>query len=294
VVAPVQFWLLIIIGMLLADTPLERGLEAFRQRDFPTAEREFQQAIREQPSNARAHKFLGMVYTAQERFQLAEKPFLNACSIDPKEENACYYLGRLYYTLNRYEDSLESFQKAAHNPAEKGRTHYGMALTLEALGRDAEAERNFKQAILLDEKLTRTDYGMFLFRHGRADESLAMLRKAGAQGELERVTKALGSSPASKTRSEPPPVRFESRPLDMVVNNGATGRKYLVETMIAGVAVLDYDNDGWADVFIANGASLPGLEKSNPDFYKRHLHECEREGSHRRLGLLHGSCRCRL
>jgi hypothetical protein len=38
----------------------------------------------------------------------------------------------------------------------------------------------------------------------------------------------------------------------MVVRNGATGKKYLPETMIAGVAVLDYDNDGWPDILVAN------------------------------------------
>jgi Tfp pilus assembly protein PilF len=274
----IYIWLMLAIGEVSGNTSLERGIEAFGRRDFVSAERELLQAIREQPSDARAHKFLGMVYSAQEKFQLAEEPFRKACFIDPKEENACYYLGRLYYTLNRFEDSLNAFDKALHNPAERGRTFHGMALTLEALGRDAEAERDFKESIRAGEKSVLTDYGMFLFRHGRTEESLETLRKAGAQEELERVLKALGNSPASKTPREPLPVRFESRPLDMVVNNGATGRKYLVETMIAGIAVFDYDNDGWPDIFIANGASLPSLEKTDAGFGNRLFHN-NRDGT---------------
>lgn len=99
----VRIGLLFAIGLLPGGTALDRGIAAFGRRDFLTAEREFQQAIRDQPSNARAHKFLGMVYTAQERFQLGEEPFRKACSLDPTEENACYYLGRLYYTLSRFK-----------------------------------------------------------------------------------------------------------------------------------------------------------------------------------------------
>src|SRR5205823_12064471 len=41
--------------------------------------------------------------------------------------------------------------------------------------------------------------------------------------------------------------------------NGASARKYFPETMGAGVAVLDFDNDGWPDLLFANGHSLePG------------------------------------
>ena len=35
-----------------------------------------------------------------------------------------------------------------------------------------------------------------------------------------------------------------------------TSQKYLIETMGAGVAVLDYDQDGWVDLYFVNGASL--------------------------------------
>src|SRR5437016_3026929 len=43
--------------------------------------------------------------------------------------------------------------------------------------------------------------------------------------------------------------------------NGASGRKYFVETMGAGVAFLDYDNDGWLDILCVNGTRLPGCRR---------------------------------
>ncbi len=36
--------------------------------------------------------------------------------------------------------------------------------------------------------------------------------------------------------------------------NGASGKYYLPEMMGSGVALFDYDNDGWLDLFVANGA----------------------------------------
>jgi len=35
-----------------------------------------------------------------------------------------------------------------------------------------------------------------------------------------------------------------------------TSEKYLLETMGSGVALLDFDGDGWLDIFFVNGAAL--------------------------------------
>jgi len=41
-------------------------------------------------------------------------------------------------------------------------------------------------------------------------------------------------------------------------NNGAFGKKFLPETVGPGVAFIDYDNDGWPDIFLVNGTDWPG------------------------------------
>lgn len=53
-------------------------------------------------------------------------------------------------------------------------------------------------------------------------------------------------------------------------NSGASGKKYLPETMGAGAAFLDYDNDGWQDLFLVNSMNWPGEKggrKSFPALY---------------------------
>ena len=49
--------------------------------------------------------------------------------------------------------------------------------------------------------------------------------------------------------------------IDFVHVNGASGEKYAVETMCAGCGLLDYDGDGDLDVYLVNGAALPGFEE---------------------------------
>ena len=66
-------------------------------------------------------------------------------------------------------------------------------------------------------------------------------------------------------------IRFRDRAtqagITVVTRNDAQGRKYQVETMLGGIGVLDFDGDGWMDLYVANGASLPSLEKSDARYF---------------------------
>ncbi|HKW98595.1 MAG TPA: tetratricopeptide repeat protein [Bryobacteraceae bacterium] len=73
--------------------------------------------------------------------------------------------------------------------------------------------------------------------------------------------------------------------LNFRFRNSPTSRKYLIETMGGGVAIFDYDNDGWPDVFFVNGAALKdpqpdgeALDKSAPEFWNRLFHN-NRDGT---------------
>ena len=83
--------------------------------------------------------------------------------------------------------------------------------------------------------------------------------------------------------------------LDFTHRNSKTPRKYLPEAMSGGVAIFDYDRDGWMDVFFVNGAALDyphtqGQEpdKSRPEFWNR-LYRNQGDGTFQdvtqRLGL---------
>jgi hypothetical protein len=62
------------------------------------------------------------------------------------------------------------------------------------------------------------------------------------------------------------------------LKNSISPQRYSIETMLGGVAIFDYNNDGFPDIFFTNGAAIPSLEKSDPGFYNR-LYRNNRDGT---------------
>jgi hypothetical protein len=92
--------------------------------------------------------------------------------------------------------------------------------------------------------------------------ALALLLLAGGRGAR--------SSGAAEHQYQP--IVFElmaNTGVDFVVEPSRTDNCHQPETMISGVALLDYDNDGRLDIYLVNGATMPGLEKTEPRYYNR-------------------------
>src|SRR3954463_5834609 len=60
--------------------------------------------------------------------------------------------------------------------------------------------------------------------------------------------------------------------LAFVSDSSPTPNKNQPETMVAGVGLLDYDNDGYLDVLLVNGAAIPSLQKDSPKYWNRLYH----------------------
>jgi hypothetical protein len=83
----------------------------------------------------------------------------------------------------------------------------------------------------------------------------------------------------SDTSSPPAPLQLQSQPqpllqfkdvtdetgVTFVHTDGSSGRRYIVETVSAGLATFDYDGDGRIDIYFLNGAPLRGtVSKETP------------------------------
>jgi enediyne biosynthesis protein E4 len=66
--------------------------------------------------------------------------------------------------------------------------------------------------------------------------------------------------------------------IDFLSNSSPTPNKNQPETMVAGVGLLDYDNDGYLDVYFVNGAAIPSLGKEGPAYWNRLYHN-NRDGT---------------
>jgi len=78
---------------------------------------------------------------------------------------------------------------------------------------------------------------------------------------------ALLAAPAAAAQNKPSPIQFrditQAAGIRFVHNNGASGKKFLPETLGPGCAFIDYDNDGYPDILLVNGADWPGRARSS-------------------------------
>jgi len=78
---------------------------------------------------------------------------------------------------------------------------------------------------------------------------------------------------AAATTAALGPIAFEEiaerSGIRFVADSCPTPNKNLPETMLAGVALLDYDNDGYLDIYFVNGAAIPSLKKESPKYWNR-------------------------
>ena len=102
------------------------------------------------------------------------------------------------------------------------------------------------------------------------------------QKQSRRSTPA--ARPPAKTASAPsaPPAKTaqfvdvtRAGGIDFHLTCGSLDKRYIMETMCGGIAVFDYDNDGWMDIFLVNGSTLDDLRagKCHPSKLYRNNHD---------------------
>ena len=91
-----------------------------------------------------------------------------------------------------------------------------------------------------------------------------------------------GTRAAVRPARARPAIRFENLQaqsnVGFVLKNGTIPDKPIIDSVLGGVAVLDYDNDGFLDIFFTNGAEIPSLEKKGTSFSNR-LFRNNRDGT---------------
>ena len=79
-----------------------------------------------------------------------------------------------------------------------------------------------------------------------------------------------------------PRIQFENRQsgsgVSFVLDNGTLPDKPMIDGIPGGIAFLDYDGDGYLDIFFTNGARLPGSVKDD-DRFSNHLYHNNHDGT---------------
>src|SRR5712692_3387494 len=96
---------------------------------------------------------------------------------------------------------------------------------------------------------------------GCALTGIVLLLAQGMGGGPKAVAR-----PSPRARLDLPSPKIDFRDIALAaglttsnVYGGVTSKKYILEMTGNGAAILDLDNDGWADIFLAGGTRLDGL-----------------------------------
>jgi hypothetical protein len=103
-----------------------------------------------------------------------------------------------------------------------------------------------------------------IFRSATLTDTAALVAQSLSSAALRPLP--LAATRASNHSAAPAPASSPRRFVDItrqagihfVHNTGAFGKRYLPETMGAGCAFIDYDNDGNPDIVLVNGKDFPG------------------------------------
>src|SRR6202140_1853185 len=128
--------------------------------------------------------------------------------------------------------------------------------------------------------------GVFVSFRGRIGACvfflLGMVALFSVMAHSQSPAQVSQQAPAAKSALNPGLANFsdiaEKAGLTAVnVFGGVDTKKYIIETTGTGVAIFDYDNDGWPDIFIVNGTTLEGFPtKESPT---NHLYHNNHDGT---------------
>lgn len=174
--------------------------EAYMNKDFESAGRFYQDALRAEPKNVTALIGLGITRQRENKLADAEVSLQKALAYDPVNEPAAFALGVTYFKQERWKDAMTYFEKSlAKRPDNASGRHY-LGIIATKLNLIERAEREFKTALAIDPAYgeahfnlavlyitwdppqwdkARTEYGEAIKKGVRPDANLEKLLEGG-------------------------------------------------------------------------------------------------------------------
>jgi enediyne biosynthesis protein E4 len=268
-----QAWLAATTAVLLLA---QDASTLFKARRYAESAALLETRLRKNPEDFSAHMLLGLCRQQLGELARAEASFTAAVRLQPASARAQYSLARVQFFLGRFEESLATAAEAQRLGEPAARIYHLRGRIEEERGQFSQALDEFRRALDTDSKMVEALSGeaAVLYKLGRYAEARssaeAALRLDAGNTEAKRVLSQTAGVIRPRADRTPQPVHFARRdPIDFRLEHYPTQEKHLISTMIGGLAVFDFDNDGWPDLFFANGAEIPSLKKSGPRFWNR-------------------------
>ena len=145
----------------------------------------YQEALRINPRNIRAHNNLGNLFGKTGKTNEALVQYQEAMKLNPKEPLVYVNLGTLLVKMGHFDEGMSNYEQAVQLNPDDPRPYYSMGIALLHQGRDVEAVNNFRKVLRLDPEDFQTL--VFLARVLASDENPQVRNGAEAVALAEKA-----------------------------------------------------------------------------------------------------------
>lgn len=222
----------------LLTAKLNRGIALLNLQRVDEAKVFLKEATERDPKNPHGWYNLALLYKNSGDPQSAVEGFTRVSEIDSNDADTWYMLGSVYLQLKQFPQAITSYQHALKlNPLDAS-AEFGLSRALQQSGDTAQAKQH----------LTRFQY----ITQNKLGATMSLTY--GEQGQYSRAEEL-----ASAPHQVPPAIKV--RFVDVTQQAGIATKSVLNKpsNLGSGACVLDFDDDGKPDIFLADYGKEGGL-----------------------------------
>lgn len=157
-----------------------QGVTLYYQKNLPLAEKAFQKATEDDPTNAAAAYNLGIILDEQGKLEEAKTEYEQAINLNPTIAVYHYKIGLILYKQDRKMEALDGYQQALDLNIDWVDALNNISLAMVEQGYQTEAILLLRKAIQQEDNndLLYYNLGLVLFNQNEVDEALTAFENA--------------------------------------------------------------------------------------------------------------------
>ena len=233
-------------------------------RTLPAIE-QFKKALELAPQLPLVHYHLGYAYQSQGNLKAALEEFKREIQSNPAFYEPYWLAGNIELGQGDLDAAEDSFRKGSELRPQAYQGHYGLARVLIARKQFQEAEIELKKAVELSPSGVEVHYALARAyqQMGKKEDAAreykvvaALAFRAGAGAPQRRGTPHLTAPQGSTLADQFVEVSVKAG-IHFTLTSGGPEKRYIIEAKGGGgIARIDYDNDGYPDLFLVNGSTF--------------------------------------
>ena len=233
------------------------------------AEDEYKAAIRVNQYDELSWRQLGGILSAKGDFKAAEEDYRKALALQPRDSDAKTGLAIVLISTDRTDEAMSLLESAVKDDPTNIVAHYRLSTLYRRAGRTADADREMETFHHYQD--VKRQAGQSLQTTGRAARRIRRCEMPSTSQYVARARAAVLSvsilglclyaqhcRPAAPARRTALPQLADITASTRIRFNhlASPDKKYIVESMSGGVALIDYDRDGWPDIYFTNAPDV--------------------------------------